>query len=173
MTLEPLLNAPFAVQFHVATVLPAAVLGAVLLARPKGTPAHRLLGKVWLLLMVATSVSTFFIHGINTVAGFSPIHLLSAYVIVGSVMAVFAARRRDIRAHRGHVAGMYFGGIVVAGLFTLVPGRTMGAMTFDGSSALASGVAIAAVGALLVSAGALAAREAGWMQRFGMVLRRR
>ena len=164
MTLEPLLHAPIAVQFHVATVLPAAVLGAVLLARPKGTPAHRLLGKIWLLLMVATSVATFFIHGIDTVAGFSPIHLLSAYVIVGSVMAVSAARRRDILAHRRHVAGMYFGGIVVAGLFTLVPGRTMGAMIFDGGSALSSALAIAAAGILFLSAGALAARAAGWIR---------
>jgi len=169
MTFEPLANAPFAVQFHVATVLPAAVLGAVLLARPKGTPAHRLLGKVWLFLMVATSFSTFFIHGINTFHGFSPIHLLSLYVILASVPAVMAARRGNIRAHRAQVAGMYFGGIVVAGLFTLVPHRVMGAMIFDGTSGLASGLAAAAVSFLLVAAGALAVREAGW----GGLLRRR
>jgi len=116
MTFEPLINAPFAIQFHVATVLPAAVLGAILLARPKGTPAHRLLGKIWLVLMVMTSFSTFFIHGINMIGGFSPIHLLSVYVILGSVRAIQTARQHNIRAHRAHVAGMYFGGIVVAGL---------------------------------------------------------
>jgi uncharacterized membrane protein len=169
MTLEPLLHASLAIRFHVATVLPAAVLGAFLLARPKGTPAHRLLGKVWLCLMVATSASTFFIHGIGTFHGFSAIHLLSLYVIFGSVPAIRAARRGDIRAHRSAVAGMYFGGIVVAGLFTLLPGRLMHAALFDGSSALAGGVAAAAVGALIAGAGALAAREAGWSAR----LRRR
>jgi uncharacterized membrane protein len=173
MTFEPLLNAPFAVQFHVATVLPAAVLGAVLLARPKGTPAHRLLGKIWLLLMVATSFSTFFIHDLKVVGDFSPIHLLSVYVIVGSVPAIRAARRRDIRAHRAHVAGMYFGGIVVAGLFTLVPHRVMGAMIFDGASGLASGLAAAIVSVLLVAAGGLAVREAGWLDRLPAVFRRR
>ena len=173
MTLEPLLSAPFAIQFHVATVLPAAVLGAVLLTRPKGTPAHRLFGKIWLLLMVATSLSTFFIHGIDTVAGFSPIHLLSVYVVFGSVMAIRAARRRDIRAHRAHVSGMYLGGIVVAGLFTLVPHRVMGAMIFDGTSGFASGLAAAFVSVLIIAAGALAVREAGWAQRFNAVFRRR
>lgn len=173
MTFEPLLDAPFAIQFHVATVLPAAVLGAVLLARAKGTPAHRLLGKIWLVLMVATSVSTFFIHGLNTVGGFSPIHLLSVYVIIGSVMAIRAARRRDIQAHRAHVAGMYFGGIVVAGLFTLVPHRVMGMMVFDGASDLASGLAAGVISLLLVAAGALVIREAGWVQRFNAVFRRR
>ena len=173
MTFETLLNAPFAVQFHVATVLPAAVLGAVLLARPKGTPAHRLFGKIWLLLMAMTSFATFFIHGIDMVHGFSPIHLLSIYVIVGVVPAIRAARRGDIRAHRAHVAGMYFGGIVVAGLFTLVPHRVMGAMIFDGSSGLASGLAAAVVSVLLVAAGMLSAREAGWAQRLDAVFRRR
>ena len=173
MTFAPLVNASPAIQFHVATVLPAAVLGAFLLARPKGTPTHRLLGKIWLILMVVTSSSTFFIHGINTFHGFSPVHLLSLYVIFGSLPAVQAARRGNIRAHRAQVAGMYFGGIVVAGLFTLAPHRVMGAMIFDSSSGLVSGVAAALVSFLLVAAGALAAREAGWGRRLGAVFRRR
>lgn len=173
MTFEPLLDASFAIQFHVATVLPAAMLGAFLLACPKGTPSHRLLGKIWLLLMIATSFSTFFIHGIDVFHGFSPIHLLSLYVIFGSVPAIRAARRHDIRAHRAHVAGMYFGGIVVAGLFTLVPDRIMGSMIFDGTSAFTSGLAVAVVSVLLVGAAALAVREAGWASRFHAVLRRR
>jgi len=173
MTFEPLLAAPLAVRFHVATVLPAAVLGAVLLARPKGTPAHRLLGKIWLLLMVVTSFSTFFIHDLKTVGTFSPIHLLSLYVIFGSVPAIRAARRGDIRAHRAHVAGMYFGGIVVAGLFTLVPGRVMGRMIFDGGSGIASSITVSVVSLLLVAAGALALREGGWAGRFGTAFRRR
>lgn len=173
MTLEPLVSAPLAVQIHVATVLPAAVLGAVLLARRKGTPAHRFFGKIWLVLMVATSFSTFFIHGLRTFGDFSPIHLLSVYVIAGSVLAIRSARRRDLSAHRAHVAGMYFGGIVVAGLFTLVPRRVMGAMIFDGAPGLASGLAAGAVSVLLVAAGALAVREAGWAGRFSAVFRRR
>lgn len=173
MTFEPLLHAPFAIQFHVATVLPAAVIGAYLLARPKGTPSHRLLGKIWLFLMVATSFSTFFIHGINTIGGFSAIHLLSIYVIVGSGMAIRAARRGDIRAHRAHVCGMYFGGIVVAGFFTLVPDRIMGAMIFEGTSDLAGGLVIATISAVLVAAGALALREGGWPRLFRSVLSRR
>ncbi len=173
MTFDPLLDAPFAVQFHVATVLPAAVLGAVLLVRPKGTPTHRLLGKTWLLLMVVTSFSTFFIHDLKTVGNFSPIHLLSIYVIVGSIPAIRAARRGDIRAHRAQVAGMYFGGIVVAGLFTLVPHRVMGAMIFNGGSGFASGLAAAIVSVLLIGAGALAVRQGGWAGRFTAIFRRR
>jgi len=41
------------------------------------TPLHRLLGKIWMVLMVITSLSSFFIHQIDLFYGFSPIHLLS------------------------------------------------------------------------------------------------
>lgn len=84
MTLEPLLNASPAIQIHVATVLPAALLGAHLLLRPKGTPRHRLLGKIWMALMVVTAASTFFIHELNMFFGFSPIHLLSIATLFGA-----------------------------------------------------------------------------------------
>jgi uncharacterized membrane protein len=134
MTLEPLLNAPPAIQIHVAAVVPAAILGAYLLARPKGTRLHRLLGKIWMALMVVTALSSFFIHEINLVYGFSPIHLLSVFVLAGSWRAILAARRHDIRTHRRIVSGMYFGGIVVAGLATLLPGRLMHAVAFSGNS---------------------------------------
>lgn len=152
MTLAPLFNAPLAIQIHVLAVVPAAILGAYLLARPKGTPRHRLLGKIWMALMVMTSLSSFFIHQINLFHGFSPIHLLSIAVLAGSWRAILAARRHDIRTHRRVVSGMYFGGIVVAGLATLLPGRLMNAVAFSGNSWLAAAmlglVAAAIVGAI-------------------------
>jgi hypothetical protein len=54
----------------------------------------------------------------------------------------------------------------------LVPHRVMGAMIFDGMSGLASGVAAAFVCVLLVAAGRLAIREAGWLGRFETFRRR-
>jgi uncharacterized membrane protein len=56
MTLDPLVDAPLAVQIHVFTVIPAAFLGALLLYRSKGMRLHRALGKIWLLLMAATAI---------------------------------------------------------------------------------------------------------------------
>lgn len=141
MSLEPLLAAPFAVQFHVATVVPAGVLGAYLLASRKGTRLHRLIGRVWIALMVVTAVSTFFIHQMDVFAGFSPIHLLSAFVIMGSYQAIRAAQRGDIVKHRQIVTGIYFGGILIAGGFTLLPGRTMNQMVFGGEGSLAGSLA--------------------------------
>ncbi|MCW0981403.1 DUF2306 domain-containing protein [Agrobacterium sp. BT-220-3] len=130
MSLQPLLDAPFAVQLHVATVTPAAIIGAVVLFFPKGTPLHRLLGKIWVVLMVVTSFSTFFIHELNVFYGFSPIHLMSLFTIYGCLQSVYFARRGDIKRHMRIMQGVYLGGIVIAGGFTFLPGRIMNGVVF-------------------------------------------
>jgi len=162
MSAVTLLDAPLAVQFHVATVVPAAFLGAWLLARPKGTPVHRLLGKIWMGLMLVTSLSTFFIHEIRLVGDFSPIHLISIYVIVSSFMAVRAARRHKITEHRRTVAGMYLGGIVIAGAFTFLPGRIMSTSLIALASGSGSIVLVAVLAFAFIAAGMLAIREMGF-----------
>ncbi len=136
MSLQPLLDASLAVQFHVATVIPAAILGGVVFLRPKGNATHRLIGRIWVVLMVVTSASTFFIHEIRMFHGFSPIHLLSVFTIWGCLQSVYFARRGEIIRHKRFMQGVYVGGIVIAGGFTFVPGRIMHAVAFgesDGS----------------------------------------
>jgi uncharacterized membrane protein len=130
MNLEPLLTATPAIQFHVLTVVAAAFLGPYLFIASKGTPRHRMLGKVWLVLMVAAAMSSFFIHEIRFWGAFSPIHLISAWVIFSAYVAIAAARRHDIRKHRAAVSSLYIGGILGAGAFALSPGRIMNQMVF-------------------------------------------
>ncbi|SIQ24894.1 Uncharacterized membrane protein [Rhizobium sp. RU20A] len=148
MSFAPLLDAPLAVQVHVASVVPAALLGAFLLSNPKGTPRHRLIGRIWFVLMVMTALSSFFIHSFDLLYGFSPIHLISLFVLYASWQAFQAARRGDIRAHRAGVVGMYVWGIGVAGLFTLLPERVMGRLLFAGGAS--SLLVITLVAAILV-----------------------
>lgn len=153
MNIQPLLDASPAVQFHVATVVPAAFLGAYVLATRKGTRRHKLLGRVWLSLMVLTALSTFFIHSIRMWGDFSPIHLLSILVIVSSVLAIRYARKGDIRAHKSTLIATYIGGIFGAGIFTLWPGRLMNTIFLGGDgiespasveqSILAAGIVVA------------------------------
>lgn len=131
MNLAPLLDAPLAIQVHVATVIPAALIGPYMFWARKGTPAHRLIGKVWLGLMVVAALSSFFIHTLSLFVGFSPIHLLSVYVLYGSWKAIAAARAHRIREHKLNVIGMYMGGILVAGGFTLLPGRLLHEVFFN------------------------------------------
>lgn len=149
MTLEPLLHATIAIQIHVAAVVPAALLGAYLLLRPKGTPRHRLLGKIWLCLMVITALSSFFIHQINLFYGFSPIHLLSVYTLFGCWGAIVNARNHNIEAHKRIVRFLYFGGIVGAGIFAFLPSRIMNKVAFGGDE-IAPLVVVAAVAAILL-----------------------
>lgn len=62
MTLAPLLAASPAIQFHTFAAMGAFALGALQLAAPKGTLPHRVVGAVWVRLMVTVCISAFFIH---------------------------------------------------------------------------------------------------------------
>lgn len=64
------------------------------------------------------------------ILGISPIHLISIYVLFGSWAAIRDARAHRITAHKQQVLGLYLGGIVGAGAFTLLPGRIMNAVVF-------------------------------------------
>ncbi len=100
MSLAPLLNADPAIQLHAFAALAAFGLGAVQLAAPKGTLPHRTLGWIWVVLMVIVAASSFWIHELRLWGPWSPIHLLAIFTLV------------------------------VAGLFTLMPGRIMHAVVF-------------------------------------------
>jgi uncharacterized membrane protein len=130
MSLTPLLNASLAIQLHAFAAMGAFVLGLVQFAAPKGTLPHRTLGFIWLALMLTVAISSFWIHSIRWVGPFGPIHLLSIYVLFMVPLAIYFARNHKIRGHAKTVIGMFVGGLVIAGLFTLVPGRIMHAVAF-------------------------------------------
>jgi uncharacterized membrane protein len=109
---------------HLTAALTALGIGAGLMWGPKGAPLHRGFGWVWVIAMMTTALSSFFIHQINP-HGFSPIHALSAYVSIGVPMGVAFARRHNVRAHRRMMTGTFLFGLIVAGAFTFVPGRLM------------------------------------------------
>ena len=129
MSLAPLLAAAPEIQLHAVAAMAAFVLGAVQLAAPKGTLPHRTLGWVWIVLMLVNSASSFLIHGIKLWGPWSPIHLLSVFTPIMLVVGVLAARRHRVRAHRITIS-IYAGALILAGLFTLVPGRLMHAVLF-------------------------------------------
>ena len=125
MTLDPLLRADAAIQVHVAAALVAVVLTLAIFSLRRGTVVHRMLGRVWVAAMAVLALSSFWITNFRWIGPFSPIHLLSVYVLVHLVLAVHAARRGDIATHRRSMKNMTFGALVVAGAFTLLPGRIM------------------------------------------------
>ena len=108
----------------------AFALGLVQFAAPKGTLPHRTLGWIWVALMAVVAASSFWIHQIRLFGPWSPIHLLSVMVLVLLPIAVLAARSHNIRRHRAIMTGIFAGGLIIAGLFTFVPGRIMHAVVF-------------------------------------------
>lgn len=125
MNFAPLLVAPLAVQIHALSAIAALVLGALVLFRRKGTPLHKAMGRVWALLMLATATSSWFIHDIRMFGPFSPIHLFALTTYIGLAEGIIAIRRRRIEAHRRAMTGLYFMALILAGAFTLLPGRRM------------------------------------------------
>ena len=59
------------------------------------------------------------------VGPFSAIHLLSIFTLVMLPLGVMHARRHRVAQHRGAMIGIFVGALVIAGLFTLLPGRVM------------------------------------------------
>jgi uncharacterized membrane protein len=130
MTLAPLLAASAAIQIHAFAALAAFALGAVQLAAPKGTIPHRLFGWTWVVLMLVIAISSFFIHELRVWGRWSPIHLLSLLSLAALPVAVVAARRGNVTWHRWTMLGLFGGALLIAGVFTLLPGRIMHAVVF-------------------------------------------
>ena len=130
MSLAPLLDAAPAIPVHAFAAMAAFALGLVQFAAPKGTLPHRTIGWIWVLLMASVAASSFWIHEIRLLGPWSPIHLLSIMVLILLPVAVLSARRHQVSPHSKIMIGIFSGGLVIAGLFTFLPGRIMHAVIF-------------------------------------------
>lgn len=129
--LAPLLATPWSVQLHVAAALLGLVVGAVILLLPKGTGFHRMLGWAWVSTMIvvaATSIAMIadFRTGINA------LHVFTAMTVISLWAGLTGIRRGRVRQHAGSMVGLYVGGLIIAGLFAFIPGRTMWQVVFGG-----------------------------------------
>jgi uncharacterized membrane protein len=68
--------------------------------------------------------------------GFTPIHAFTALVAVGLPRAIWQVRHGNVVGHRRTMKGLFIGGCVVAGLFTLLPGRFLGHLLWHGALGL-------------------------------------
>ncbi len=125
MNLAPLTGATFAIQLHTAAAMIAILTTIAIFTRARGTATHKTLGWVWIGSMLIVAISSFWITTGGPVMGYSWIHLLSLFVLTGIVLALRNIRKGDVEGHRGWMIGMVWGGLVVAGAFTLLPGRIM------------------------------------------------
>lgn len=107
---------------HIAAAVGAFVVGATVLALKRGTPTHRITGRVWVALMLTTALVSFWIRATGS---FSWVHLLSAWMLVTLFVAVRSILRGNTHAHRRWMVSSY-AGLVTAGVFALLPDRRLG-----------------------------------------------
>ena len=152
MNMSPLIAAPVIVQLHVMATLASMALailqlGSMMIAkgpafeeRPEFEKTgfdkpgfsqgnsnsglrHRIFGWAFVVTMAMAALSSFWIVSLRH-GQFSWIHLLSILTLVSLPFAIIARRRGNIRRHKWTMIGISTG-LIVAGLFTLLPGRIM------------------------------------------------
>jgi len=120
------------IAVHMSAALGAVALGPVALwARQRGRSRprlHRAFGYAWVTLMIAAAVSAVFIRDFTlpNIAGYTPIHLLVPVTLGMLATSFYKLAQGNVNAHRLLMRGLYVGGCVVAGGFTLLPNRYLG-----------------------------------------------
>lgn len=114
----------FVTQLHMAAAVFGLLVGTFVMIARRGTVLHRWMGRGFAGAAMVTALSSFFIHEINQWGQWSWIHGLSVYVVIATGISVSAIRRGNVTLHRQTMIPIYLGGFVVAGVFTLLPGRT-------------------------------------------------
>jgi uncharacterized membrane protein len=136
---------------HATSASLALLLGAYnLIRRPRGDRRHRVLGRIWLVAMYVTVLSSFAIQALNP-GHFTWIHGLSVFTFVTLSIGLWAARTHRTQLHGQFMAGSYFG---LVGAFigaVVVPQRRIPQLATHHPLVLAAVVgAVAAVSVAIV-----------------------
>jgi uncharacterized membrane protein len=104
-------------------------LGLYIFLTKKGTKKHKLFGRIWVAWLVTISLTAIFIQEI-TPGEYSFIHLLIPLTIGSLIFSIWSIRKFKQTAlqkykssHMTSMIGVYVGALIVAGVFTLMPGR--------------------------------------------------
>lgn len=114
---------------HTAVALVASLLTAWMLLAPKGTAKHKAMGRIWAVMLLFIALSSFglrdgFGAAMGWPLGLGPIHLLSALTVYSVTHGIVAIRRGRVQTHVANMVGVCWA-LLIAGAFTLVPGRLM------------------------------------------------
>jgi uncharacterized membrane protein len=130
MTMSP------AIAIHLSAAVGATLLGPLALWARQGRRTHprlhRAFGYAWVTLMIVAATSAIFIRDFRppNIAGYRPIHGLIPVVYGMLILAFWFLAKGNINGHRKTMQRLYIGGCLVAGAFTLLPGRFLGNLVF-------------------------------------------
>ena len=113
------------IPLHAIMAMIAIILGGIQLSMKKGGAIHKLLGRIWVGIMMFVSISSFLIHEIKLWGAYSPIHLLSLWTIFILGVGIYYVRVGNIKRHKQVMIATYFFALILTGFFTLYPGRVM------------------------------------------------
>ncbi|MCY7306783.1 MAG: DUF2306 domain-containing protein [Rhodoferax sp.] len=124
------------IAIHMSAAILAVAIGPVALWARRGTTqrprVHRAFGYAWVTLMLVAAVSAIFIrdYRLPNIEGFTPIHLLIPVTLGTLFTAFWFLLRGNINGHRKSMQRLYIGACLVAGAFTLLPGRYLGQLVW-------------------------------------------
>ena len=114
---------------HVTLALLAVPLGLYIFLTKKGTKQHKMLGRIWVIFLIIVSLTAIFIQTINP-GQYSWIHLLIPFTLVSLIYSIWNIKKykktkieRYKYSHMYSMIGVYVGALLIAGAFTLMPGR--------------------------------------------------
>ena len=121
---------------HITFALGAVPDGVYIFLTKKGTSRHKLSGRFWVALLTIVSMSAIPIQSTNP-GHYSLIHLLIPYTIGSLIYSIWNIRRFKVTrlqkyryAHMYSMIGVYVGALLIAGAFTLLPGRFLHGVVF-------------------------------------------
>ena len=126
MTMSP------AIAIHLSAAVSATLIGPLALWARQGRRTHprlhRAFGYAWVTLMIVAATSAIFIRDFRppNIAGYRPIHILIPVVYGMLGLAFWFLAKGHINGHRKLMRNLYVSGCLVAGAFTLLPGRFLG-----------------------------------------------
>ncbi len=130
MSVHPFLTLPIIIQVHMIAALLALIIGAFVLFQKQRGRLHRVLGYLWVTAMAMLAISAFGIPSHFGPFRFGLLHGFAVVTLWSLWTGVQHARQRNFDAHQTVLRSLYSNGLIVAGAFTFLPGRTVNRMVF-------------------------------------------
>lgn len=150
MHFAPFFEISAVIQLHAVAALTSLLIGPFAILRKRRDRLHKYLGYIWVLGMLTVSGTALMIpsFGWAVIWHFGPIHLFVVLTLVSLFMGMRAIFRGDITAHKAWLEGLYWQGLLLAGLVNFLPGRMTNQILFP--QAPERGYVVIALGAGLL-----------------------
>ena len=130
MSLAPLLESSVWVQLHVAAAVLAILLGAYQFLSRKGSVPHRVVGWIWVVLLAALCITSFFIPGSWHIGPVSVFHVLSVYTLWALYMGAKAARDGEVADHKSYMTWLFTLSVVLSAVIAVASGGVLYRVVF-------------------------------------------